>query len=102
MDRAVGAFYAKPWGRELDVDASRFEEPGGDARALLDDLIRGLRHHDGGHPQRPRRVRAAADHGDVGVTGDQSDLCVLDAEPLDEELREARLVPLAGRERTEH
>src|SRR5439155_26173851 len=43
---------------------------------------------------------AAARH--VGVAGDEAHLRELDAEPLDEELGEARLVPLARRERADH
>src|SRR5439155_20200541 len=47
-------------------------------------------------------VRASADGRHVGVPGDQAHLVQLDAEPLGEELREARLVALAGRLRAHH
>src|SRR5205814_1222161 len=39
---------------------------------------------------------------DVGVARDEPHVTDLDAEPLRQELREARLVTLAGRERAEH
>ncbi len=54
------------------------------------------------HAHRAAGVRAAADGGDVGVAGEEPHLRELDAEPLDDELREAGLVALAGRQRADH
>ena len=45
---------------------------------------------------------AAADGSEVGIAGDQPDLLEADTEPFDDELGEARLVTLAGRQRAEH
>ena len=47
-------------------------------------------------------MRASTDGRDVGVAGDEPHVTELDAEPLRQELREARLVTLARRERAEH
>src|SRR4029453_16309212 len=72
----------------------RPQHPGGDPCALLDDLIRRFGHHDGRQPERPRRVCAAADDGDIGVARDQAHGGVIDAQPLDQKLGEAGRVPL--------
>src|SRR5262249_15503047 len=85
---------------ELDVRLRGLEERRSDAPTLLDDLIRGLRHDDGAEPHRPTGRRPAADRHQIRVAGDELHAPVLDAEPLRDELREARFVSLAGRQRT--
>src|SRR5204862_3484528 len=70
-------------------------------RAALDDGVGRLGHHDAGLTHRAAGMAAPADARDVGIAGEQAHLRKLDTEPLDEELGEARLVPLARRERAD-
>ena len=87
---------------EFDIRFGDFEHGGGDAAAFLDDLVGGLGRHPGAEPHRARRGRAAAGLHPIGVAGDEPDLLGIDAEPFADDLREARLVPLARRHRAEH
>src|SRR5216117_356773 len=95
-------FTRKRRSEKLDVGLGRLEQPRREAPAFLDDLLGGLRHHDGAEPHGAAGVGAAADGSEVGIAGDQSDLLEADTEPFDDELGEARLVTLAGRQRAEH
>ena len=58
VDGAIGALHAEPARRELDVGFRRLQEPGGDPRALLDDLVGRLGHHHRGQPQGARGMGA--------------------------------------------
>jgi hypothetical protein len=98
-DAAVGAFHREPAARELDVGCRRLEFLGGEPPAFLDDLLARSVDHHRAHPHRAARVRSAADRRNVGIARQQAHRAHVDAEPFGDELREARLVPLAGRDR---
>ena len=81
--------------RELDVGDARLEQMGGDLLALVDDLVDRLVDRRAADRRRARAVGAHAERDAVGVAVDDLDVLDRDAEPLDDELREGRLVPLA-------
>ena len=75
IDGAVGALHGEPATCELDVQLRGLEEGRGDAPALLDDLIRGLRHDDRAEPHRPPGRRPAAPTGIRSVSPVMSFTC---------------------------
>src|SRR5205814_1670368 len=83
--------------RKRDVLDRRFENMARDLQPLLDDLVRGVEHDDAAEPERPAGMRAAADRDALGVAGHEPDAVDRHAEPLGDQLCEARLVPLALR-----
>src|SRR6185436_9232909 len=80
---------------ELDVRDRSLEMLGGEAQAVLRDLLRGPVH---GAAQAVQRARAAGRVGDevvLGLRGAQADAFDRDAEHGGDDLRERRLVALA-------
>src|SRR2546428_4178426 len=96
IDGAVGALHGEPAPCEFDIRLRGLEERRRDAPALFDDLIRGFGHDDGAKPHRAAGRRTAAYRHQIRVTGDELHVPELDAEPLDDELGEARFVSLVG------
>src|SRR5262249_54968447 len=87
---------------ELDVLCRDLEEPRGGFLSPGHDGFRGLAEDDAREAHRAPRMRAAAFRDAVGVALDQLDAVERNAQPLDQELREAGLVALAARERADH
>ena len=83
---------------ELDVGVGGLEEPGRDAGSAGDDLVGGPRHHNRAEAHRAAGARSPTDGHAVGVPGDEAHLLEIDAQPLGQDLGEARLMPLAGRQ----
>ena len=96
-DTPVGAGHDKGAVVEADVGLGGFERLGGDAGALLDDDVGGAPDRGAAHIGRARAAVPAADRDQVGVALHEADALVRHAEPLGEDLRERRLVPLADR-----
>ena len=100
-DRAIGPLHAEAPVPELDVRLGGLEEPGRDARAAGDDLVGGPRHHHRAEAHGAAGARSPTDGHAVGVPGDEAHLLEIDAQPLGQDLGEARLMPLPGRQRAE-
>ena len=66
----------------------------GDRLALGDQGVDRLSRRDADQPHRAARMRAAADRDKVGVVGDEADFSERDLQPVADQLRKARLVPL--------
>src|SRR5262245_6847732 len=72
-----------------------------DLQPFGDDLLRGAVHGDRGQPDRPAGMRAGGEFVAVGVAGDETDVVVLDPQPLAEKLGVTGLMPLPARQRAD-
>ncbi len=87
---------------ERDVLDACFGDVGDDALCFRHDIAGRVADDDARHPHRAAGMRPAASRDRIRVTGDQTHALERDAEPFGDELREARLVALATRQRADH
>jgi len=93
----VGAFDEEIAAGEFDVVFGGFEHVSGDALALRDQCVRRIADDDAREPHRSAGMRAAAHGNHVGIALDQTHAVEGNAEPIRDELCEARPVSLSAR-----
>src|SRR5262249_48012555 len=97
VDGGVGAGDDEPPVLEAQIRLGGFERFGGDPPPLLDDHVGGAPDRGAAHISRARAAMPAAERDYVGIALHEADHVVRQAEPVGEDLRKSRLVPLADR-----